>query len=260
MFHFKKAWKIRTNMDQNQIIEILVKRGNELLGPPYKIVEFTKNQEADRLLNDLNKYPHAFVLACIMDRQIKAERAWLIPFYVSKKLGSFEFKKLIGIDLQEIKNIFKNNNLHRFNDIMANNFYSGIQLIHNKYDSDASIIWKDKPKSATIVRRFLEFKGIGVKISTMAVNILSRDFKIPMQDRICIDISPDRQVKKVFYKIGLISKDASNDELIYCARELYPEYPGIFDLSAWEIGRQWCKTEKPNCNECYLDKFCPKIV
>ncbi len=83
---------------------------------------------------------------------------------------------------------------------MAENFYSAVQLIHTKYNDDASNIWKGNPKRATLIRRFLEFKGVGVKIATMAANILAGEFKISMQDRICIDISPDVQVKRVFTK------------------------------------------------------------
>ena len=222
------------NSNLQKIQEIIIERGNELLNQSkLDLVRFTDNIESDKLMNDLEKRPHTYVLACVMDRQIKAERAWQIPYLISQEIGSFDFNELLKLDLDKIKQIFKNKNLHRFNDIMANNFYNAIQLIHNKYNDDASNIWRDNPKSATIVRRFLEFKGIGVKIATMATNILARDFKIPMQDRICIDISPDVQVKRVFWRIGFIDKDSSNDELIYCARELNPEYPGIFDLSAW---------------------------
>jgi len=56
--------------------------------------------------------------------------------------------------------------------------------------------------------------------------------------------------------------DTVDEELIYCARELNPEYPGIFDVSAWEIGRYWCRpsTDDLRCAECYLDKYCPKIL
>ena len=55
-----------------------------------------------------------------------------------------------------------------------------------------------------------------------------------MADKLCIDISPDRQVKRVFTRLGLIAEDTPVEDLIYCARELNPEYPGpgIFDLSA----------------------------
>jgi endonuclease III len=249
------------NKNLQKVQEILIKRGNELLNQPkLELVRFTNNIESDKLMGDLEKRPHAYVLACVMDRQIKAERAWQIPYIISQEIGGFEFKRLLKLDFNRIKEIFKNKNLHRFNEIMSENFYEAIQLIHNKYNNDASNIWKDNPKSATIVRRFLEFKGIGVKIATMATNILARDFKIPMQDRICIDISPDVQVKRVFWRIGFIEKDSSNDELIYCARELNPEYPGIFDLSAWEIGRNWCRPKNPRCDECYLKDYCEKNI
>ncbi len=247
-------------MDQDKIVKILIKRGNELFSAPKSNIKFTGNSEADSLLNNLSRFSHAYVLACVMDRQIKAERAWAIPYSISQEIGGFEFNKLLKLDLTTLRQIFKRKMLHRFNDIMAENLFYAIQLIHNKYQNDASNIWKDNPKSATVVRRFLEFKGVGVKISTMAANILARDFKIQMHDKICIDISPDVQVKRVFIRLGFISKNASNDGLIYCAREFNPEYPGIFDFSAWEIGREWCRPNNPDCKNCYLNEFCPKNI
>jgi len=154
--------------------------------------------------------------------------------------------------------IFKRKSLHRFNEIMGKNFYLATRKIHNNYQDDASNIWKDNPRSATIVRRFLEFNGVGIKIATMAANILARDFKIPMTDYINIDISPDIHVMRVFKRLGFISKDVSNDDLVYCARELNPMYPGIFDLSCWEIGRYLCRPIKPICEKCYLNDYCIK--
>lgn len=247
-------------MHKNKAVEILIQKGEELLNQPHRRIDFTKNSEADNLLNNFKEYPHAFVLACVMDRQIKAERAWLIPYKISEEIGGFKFTKLLRLKPDRIEKIFKRKNLHRFNDIMAEYFYLAIQKIHNDYDDDASNIWKDKPSSAAVVRRFLEFKGIGIKIATMAANALAREFKIPMQDYICIDISPDVHVKRVFKRLGFIPKNASNDELIYCARELNPEYPGVFDLSAWEIGRKWCRPKNPDCGHCYLRKGCPKVI
>ena len=138
---------------------------------------------------------------------------------------------------------------------MGENFYLAIQKIHSDFRDDASNIWRDNPGSATLVRRFLEFKGIGIKIATMAANILARDFKISMKDYINIDISPDVHVKRVFNRLGFISEDASNDKIIYCARELNPKYPGIFDLPCWEIGRNWCRPNKPICDKCCLNDY-----
>jgi len=247
-------------MEQNKIVEILLKRGKELFDLPYKHVKFTGDPEADKLLNNLKEYPHAFVLACIMDRQMKAERSWLIPYKISKEIDAFKIKKLLKLGLYWYKKIFLEKSLHRFNDSMAENFYNGLKLINENYDNIASNIWNRNPKSASVVRRFLQFPGIGIKISTMATNILARDFKIPFQDYLCIDISPDVHVKRTFTRLGLIDKNANNDELIYCARELNPEYPGIFDLSAWQIGRTYCHPKNPECDNCYLEKYCPKNI
>ena len=243
-----------------EVAKKLLIRGNKLLNQPYDTIKFTKVAEADKLLNDLTNHSHAFVLACIMDRQIKAEKAWLIPHRFRLLLGSFKFGRLKRLSRQEIRDYFRNNNLHRFNDQMADNFYYAIQDIEQKYNGFAANIWANSPRSATIVRRFLQFRGAGVKIATMAANILARDFKIPMADKYCIDISPDVQVKRVFIRLGLISQNSTNEELIYSARELNPDYPGIFDFSAWEIGRKWCRPTHAKCNDCYLRRHCPKIM
>ena len=248
------------NNMQKQIVEILIKKGSELLNQPYKKIEFTQNPNADDLLNNIKEFPHAFVLACIMDRQMKSEKALLIPYEVSKEIGGFEFSRLLRLEEEGLKEIFQRKNLHRFNDVMAENFYLGIQKIHADYKDDASNIWEGRPRSATVVRRFLEFEGVGVKIATMATNILVRDYKVPVKDHICIDISPDVHVKRVFRRLGFISKNAGNEELIYCAREFNPEYPGVFDLPCWEIGRNWCKPHRPQCEDCYLAKYCPKMI
>ncbi|MEK6646711.1 MAG: iron-sulfur cluster loop [Candidatus Firestonebacteria bacterium] len=247
-------------MNQEKIVDILVKKGKELFSSRDSKVEFTGNPEADALLNNLSQFPHAFVLGCIMNRQIRIERAWLIPYCIFQEIGGFEFERLLKTDLNFLKDIFKRKKLHRFNDIMTENFYSAIQLIHNEYKDDVSTIWKDNPKSATIVRRFLEFKGVGIKIASMGTNILARGFKIPMQDKICIDISPDVHAKRVFIRLGFLKKDTSNDELIFCAKELNPEYPGVFDFSVFEIGREWCRPINPDCKNCYLDQYCAKNI
>jgi endonuclease III len=240
------------------IVDLLIKQGQSLLDKPIKKIEFTKNSVIDDYLNDLDNYPHFFVLACLMDRQMKAEKAWMIPYYVSLEIGNSDFKSFTHLSYDEIRNIFHNNQLHRFNDIMSKFFYFAIQRINKTYLGDASQIWKTNLLSATVMRRFLQFEGVGIKIASMATNTLARDFKILMKDKICIDISPDVHVKRVFTRIGLIERDSSIEELVYCAKELNPEYPGIFDLSAWEIGRNWCRPYNPDCSNCYLSPYCRK--
>ena len=223
-------------------------------------VHFVDNDEANTILNDLDKYPHAYVLACLMDRQIKAERAWNIPYEIYKEVGSFEISDLATIGRDEIKRIFNSKKLHRFNDTMAEVFHAGIADIQSHYGGDASNIWIGNPSSSAVVYRFLEFKGSGIKISTMAANILARQFRIPFSDYYSIDISPDVHILRVMIRMGFVPESATNDMVIYKAKELNPEFPGIIDFSCWEIGRNWCKPKNPLCDQCLVQSECKKAI
>lgn len=223
-------------------------------------IQLTEYDSKNELVSDLNKFPHAFVLACVMDRQITAERAWGIPYEIKKIVGSFDIERLEKISLDEYKKIFNDNKLHRFNDSMAVVFYNAIHKIADDYKADASNIWKDKPSSATVVSRFLEFDGVGVKIATMATNILSRVFKIKLSDYYSIDISPDVHVKRVFKRMGLV-KDINNvDKIIYKAKSISPEFPGVLDLTCWKLGKDVCRPKNPKCEICLFKDECPKII
>ena len=217
---------------------------------------FVDDEDINSFLNIFNQYPHAFVLGCVMDKQIKAERAWEIPYKVYLELGNFEIDFLANIPLDKYKELFNNGSYHRFNDKCATEFFNAIHKIKNDYDGYASRIWSDNPSSASVVSRFLEFDGVGIKIATMAANILARDFKIDMSDYYSIDISPDVHVTKVMKRLGYLDQDATRDQLIYKARELNPEFPGIIDLACFKIGKKFCHPNNPKCDECPLNKEC----
>ena len=53
-------------------------------------VHFIRNNDvANEMLNPFGEFPHAFVLACIMDRQISAENAWQIPYWIKERIHGF---------------------------------------------------------------------------------------------------------------------------------------------------------------------------
>lgn len=248
-------------MDEKLITKRLIEHGQARFKTRKEDIKFTSNPEADELLNDLENYPHAYVIACIMDRQIKAERAWLIPYEISCRLdGDFSMETLSNLTQRKINSLMKNpTQLHRFVDIMSKCFHSGIRRINEHYEGNASLIWKGEPSSADVVYRFLEFDGVGPKIATMATNILARNFKVKFSDYFSIDISADVHVRRVFERLGLTPLNATNDQVIFRARSLNPTFPGILDFPCWDIGRNWCKPRNPECSNCYMDSICPKI-
>jgi hypothetical protein len=80
----------------------------------------------------------------------------------------------------------------------------GVQRLWNQYGGDTTRLWRDMPPSAAVVRRFLEFYGVGLKIATTAVNILVRQFKVPLRDYCSVDVSIDRQVRRVITRLGFV--------------------------------------------------------
>jgi endonuclease III len=106
--------------------------------------------------------------------------------------------------------------------------------------------------------RFREFEGISQKKGSMAVNILVRDYAIPVSGgKEDIDISYDVHVRRVLLRTGLVAKDTEEDAL-RAARQLSPSYPGALDHPAWMIGQEFCHRSNPECSKCPLEGLCPK--
>lgn len=229
---------------------LIAKALDELSGAPV-LVPFAAEPAADQLVKDLNEHPHAFVIACLMDRGIRAERAWGIPFELQQRLGSFEFAFLLQLPLQELEHAMQYPTpLHRYRNIMPKSAYKAIHRIDDEYDGNAGAIWAGRPSSRTVVDRFREFFGVGPKIASMAANILVRDFRVELADCSSINISVDVQVGRVFSRMGFVPQDASNDDIIRRANEMCPEYPGVFDLILWDLGRTVCRPKNPVFTSC----------
>jgi endonuclease-3 len=235
----------------------LVARALEQLSRPAVSYPFAVLPAADELVKDITGHPHAYVIACVMDRQISAERAWGIPYELQQRLGSFEFPLLLRRSEGELQDAMLHPRpLHRFNALMAKSLYEAIRRINSQYDGDAAKIWAGRPTSWVLVHRFLEFRGVGPKIANMAVNILYRDLRVELSDCSSIDISADVQVMRVYARMGFVLRDASLEDVIYRAREMYPEYPGVYDLILWDLGRTKCRPQNPTCTSCEWETHC----
>ena len=125
------------NMNETAIRDRLVEHGQTLFRAPRDLIQFTRDPDANALLNGLAAHPHAFVLACVMDRQIKAEKAWLIPLRFSERLGGFSMKALIGLSPADVEGLMsKPEKIHRFVPTMSKLFWSAIQRIGRHYEGE----------------------------------------------------------------------------------------------------------------------------
>lgn len=218
---------------------------------------------------DFKEYPHLFLLGAVMDSQISADKAWKIPYKIAEELGGKDFSLFCSKDLTWYSEQFKVKKLHRFNEEMSKAFYFALTKIKNDYNGNAANIWNDTPTTAELILRLLEFKKVGIKIATMVANILSRECDVKLQDTCAIDISPDIHIKRAMYRLGLLPKikdvDFKNIEqfvIIYAAKSVSPEFPGVLDPVFWEIGYNKICTNvgcnSGNSAKCPFADFCIK--
>ncbi len=256
-----KRKQLSENASQS-ISEYLIQKGWEYFNAPRKFIDFTGGHvPANIMINDLEDQPHSFVIACLMDTQIKAERAWMVPYELKHRIGSFYFETLKSFSQEALRKFMSDPTcLHRFVKNKADCLYELIHKIDQEYDGKASNIWQGEPSSAEVVHRFIEFKGFGQKLANMATNILAREYKIPLSDYRSIDISADRHVTRVLSRLGLVPMHPSPEYIIFTAREISPEYPGIVDLPLFYIGRDICHPTDPECHKCSLVENCAKMI
>lgn len=240
-----------------QLVRCLVDEGTELLAQPRQAAVFAYDPAADAILNDIDQHPQAFVLGCLANRMGKAQQAWKVPLRLRERFGTLDIAALARkTEADWLRVARRPTPIHRRPELIANVLRLGVQRLQDSYEGDAARIWDGTPPSATVVRRFLEFHGVGPKIASMAANILVRQFKIPLRDYYFIDVSVDVQVRRVMTRLGFVPEGASDELLIYAARETHPEFPGIFDLALWKIGKNVCTKTAPHCDACPLAELC----
>ena len=160
--------------------------------------------DARDLVNDLERYPHAFVPACIADRQVRPDIAWSLPHAIREAAKDFEFDTLL--ELQESLWAFVlASSGHWLSTELKRDLPAAIQHIGGRYGGDASRIWANGSSGAAVARTFLAFDGVATKIANMAVNILIRDVGIHLT-RPMPDIAVDTHVLRVVEPLGLLDR------------------------------------------------------
>src|ERR1019366_8997830 len=252
----KKEAAMAENKKLEELKEKLVTMAKKVYQGPWEVGKFSKDERANEIINNIHKMPHVFVIACLLGRQFHDEKAWETLARLEERIGTLDIKKLSRLTLKDWENAFiKPTPLHGFPREMAPFAMAAVERIMKEYGGDASRLWSDNPSSATVIKRFLEFEGIGQKISTMAVNILVRYFKIPMSDCYSVEVTVDGRMKRVLSRMGIV--DSTKPKYIQLTvREMYPKYPGIFDPVFWEIGKFYCFTAQPNCGKCPANELC----
>ena len=217
---------------------------------------FTDLAEADAFVKSSSE---AFLLAVLFTQGIPAERAWAGPYLLRDRLGHLDLTRLAAERSVVDEAVGRPPALHRFKHTVAGWVSDAAARLLECYGGDASRIWSDAPTAIELTHRLSAFQGIGRKKAAMTVELLHRCFGVHVRDLEGGTVAYDTQVRRVFLRAGLVDRDTP-EEVAKAASEAMPASPGVLDLPAWLIGRQWCRPAHPLCDACRLSDVCPRRV
>lgn len=217
---------------------------------------FTLDPEANEFLNS-NLF--AFLMAACLDRGSRAESVWKIPWNLARKLGGLDPKRLILMtDLELEKELRSLPKKPRYPHQAAKTILGLTTLVLKQPNAAVEMIWSGRSVNE-VLNDLIDVHGVGAGIANMILRILvDAGHYSPSEDqKRMIDIKPDVNVTRVFYRSGL-SPSQGAEICKLAARELHPEFPAKLDWPSWEIGRSYCRKTDPKCQECKLGEVCMK--
>jgi uncharacterized HhH-GPD family protein len=133
---------------------------------------FTGNTEADELVSS---DPLALLIGFALDQQVTVQKAFSGPLDIRNRVGHLDAKKLAAMDPAELDRVFRERPaIHRFPGSMAGKVQALAAAIAERYDGDASRIWREAGDGKDLERRLLDLPGIGEMKAKTILAVLSK--------------------------------------------------------------------------------------
>src|SRR5215218_9696957 len=115
---------------------------------------FTGDPDADQLIAT---DPLALLIGFALDQQVTVQKAFSGPLDISRRLGHLDAQRLAATDPAELDRVFRERPaIHRFPGAMAGKVQALAAAVAERYDGDASRIWRDALDGKDLERRLLE--------------------------------------------------------------------------------------------------------
>jgi len=133
---------------------------------------FTGNDDADALLSE---DPLALLIGFALDQQVTVQKAFSGPWDLQRRLGHLDARRIAATDPAELDRVFRERPaLHRFPGSMAGKVQALTAAIADRYDGDASRIWREAKDGKDLQARLLDLPGIGEMKARTILAILNK--------------------------------------------------------------------------------------
>jgi uncharacterized HhH-GPD family protein len=140
--------------------------------PSSDLLPFTGDPAADSLLAT---DPLALLIGFVLDQQVTLQKAFSGPLELSRRIGGLDARRIAAMEPEALDRAFRDRPaLHRFPGNMAKRTRELAQYLVERYDGDASRIWREAADGADLHARLLDLPGFGPMKAGTLVAILGR--------------------------------------------------------------------------------------
>ena len=124
-------------------------------------------------------------------------------------------------------------------------------LILDEYQGDLDIVLRKPLKEARKI--LVSMKGVGFKTADILLLFYSNYLTLPL----------DTHIQRLSKRLGFAS---ANDKYEQIRQKLQDTIPSTLEdyieshLFIIQLGRNYCKAIKPQCDQCPISELCPKII
>jgi len=136
------------------------------------LLPFTGDPDADRLLVE---DPLALLIGFVLDQQVTLQKAFSGPLELSRRIGGLDARRIATMEPEQLDAVFRERPaLHRFPGNMAKRTRELAAYLVERYDGDASRIWREAKNGADLHARLLDLPGFGPMKAGTLVAILGK--------------------------------------------------------------------------------------
>jgi len=138
---------------------------------------FTSSDEANRLLA---REPLALLIGFALDQQVPVQAAFAGPHKLLERIGTLDAATIAAMDPARLEEAFREKPaIHRFPGSMARRVQELCAFVADRYEGDASRLWREAADADDLRRRIEELPGFGAMKVVALGSVLAKRFGVP---------------------------------------------------------------------------------
>lgn len=144
---------------------------------PVPKLQLVQDPAADALLDES---PFALLVGMLLDQQVPMETAFAGPKKIADRMGGFDAAEIADCDPEKFAALCSEKPaIHRFPGAMAQRVQALAQLVVDRYDGDATGLWRNgEPDGHELLRRLKGLPGFGEQKAQIFLALLGKQYGV----------------------------------------------------------------------------------